>query len=101
MHQCLQIDEILAPIFAELDAGYVFDSRVVVPPRILHRDVETLQTLAGLARTCRAFRERALDILWRDIPDLYILIESLLPTQLLSYDEARNELSQISPTGRS
>ncbi|OSD00459.1 hypothetical protein PYCCODRAFT_1426500 [Trametes coccinea BRFM310] len=92
MHQCLKIDEILAPIFAELDAGYVFDSQIIVPPRVIHPDIEALRTLAGLARTCTAFHERALDILWRDIPDLYVLIESLVPARFLRYDETKNKL---------
>ncbi|KAH9885280.1 hypothetical protein C8Q73DRAFT_718273 [Cubamyces lactineus] len=94
MHQCLCIEEILAIIFAELD-GHVMDPRIHSPERILYRHPESLKTLAGLARTCRAFSESALDVLWREIPDLYVLVKHLLPAQRLSYDEVECKLSVL------
>ena len=91
MHQCLCIEEILSVIFAELD-GYVMNPRIRSPKHILYRHLESLKTLAGLARTCRAFHGPALDILWREIPDLYVLVRHILPERRLLYDEAECKL---------
>lgn len=38
---------------------------------------EGLKTLASLARTCRLFHEPAINVIWRDIPDLLPLIHTL------------------------
>lgn len=70
MHDCLFIQEIVSAIFEELDE-YVYDE--TIPEWIKYRQDESLQTLAALARTCRTFQGPALDILWRDIPDLSVL----------------------------
>ncbi|KAI9067955.1 hypothetical protein FKP32DRAFT_1588147 [Trametes sanguinea] len=94
MHQCLQIEEIIAAIFTQLDE-YVIDPQIVVPPRVLHRDTVAVQTLASLASTCRTFREPALDVLWRSIPDLNVLIESFMPTELLIYDRVYRQLYML------
>ncbi|KAL1948573.1 hypothetical protein VTO73DRAFT_12648 [Trametes versicolor] len=91
MHQCLQIAEIVSQIFSELD-GHVYDTRMRFPTRIVHRNESTLRTLAGLARTCRAFKEPALDVLWREIPDLFVLVKHLMPVELLKYDAASSVL---------
>ena len=91
MHQCLCIEEILFDIFAQLD-GHVMNPRISSPERILYRHPESLKTLAGLARTCRTFNGPALDILWREIPDLYVLVKHLLPERRLLYDEVECKL---------
>ncbi|KAI0372462.1 hypothetical protein BV20DRAFT_964055 [Pilatotrama ljubarskyi] len=96
MHQCLQIAEIVSSIFAYLD-GHEYDRRVRYPPRIRHRSPSVLRTLAGLTRTCTAFLEPALDVLWREIPDLSILINHLMPAELLRFDETTGALSLSEP----
>lgn len=91
MHRCLQVFEVISQIFSEID-GHVYDTRMRYPTRIRHREAAALRTLAGLARTCRAFKEPALDVLWREIPDLFVLIKHLMPEELLRYDEESSEL---------
>ena len=63
MHRALQIEEVLSDIFHHFspDIG------------ILWRE-ETIPELAALARTCRAFKEPALDILWRVLHHLSPLL---------------------------
>ncbi|KAH9847312.1 hypothetical protein C2E23DRAFT_849222 [Lenzites betulinus] len=92
--QCLQIAEIFSQVLFELD-GYVYDSRIPCLPRIQHRQESTLRALASLARTCQAFKEPALDLLWRDIPDLFVLVKYILPESLLKYDESSKTLTLI------
>ncbi|KAH9858661.1 hypothetical protein C2E23DRAFT_799529 [Lenzites betulinus] len=93
--QCLQIAEIFSQVLFELD-GYVYDSRLIpCLPRIQHRQESTLRALASLARTCQTFKEPALDLLWRDIPDLSVLVRYLLPEDLLKYDESSKILKLI------
>ena len=58
MHHALEIQEILSNIF---------DHRLS-PYRRVTAD------LAALARTCRAFKEPALDLLWRELNDLSPLV---------------------------
>ncbi|OJT06592.1 hypothetical protein TRAPUB_2553 [Trametes pubescens] len=86
MHHCLRIGEIVSQIFYELDS-HIYDTRMRFPRRIVHRSESALRTLAALARTCQAFREPALDVLWREIPDLFVMINHLIPAELLGYDE--------------
>ncbi|KAG1738983.1 hypothetical protein EDB19DRAFT_868139 [Suillus lakei] len=62
MHVCLLPTEILLHIFTIVDEGYRWRSRV---------------PLAALARTCRNFKEPALDILWKDISGFGPLISCL------------------------
>ncbi|KIK21402.1 hypothetical protein PISMIDRAFT_681337 [Pisolithus microcarpus 441] len=72
MHHCLRITEILHLIF-----GYLVDEKVTntnVAGAIRHKDI------AGLARTCKAFMDPALDILWRTQSSLSPLI-MCLPAQ--------------------
>lgn len=59
MHQALKIDELLVHIFTNL---WEVDSSTTEEDEDLYHDV--YPTLASLARTCRTFHERALDILW-------------------------------------
>ena len=63
MHRTLQVPEILSTIFDRC------------PPRVLsaYPCKESSSDLAALARTCRAFKEPALDVLWRVLVDLYPL----------------------------
>ncbi|KII89921.1 hypothetical protein PLICRDRAFT_29123 [Plicaturopsis crispa FD-325 SS-3] len=62
MHQCLQILDIIALIFAEVAADDNTQSRA---------------TLAGLARSCRAFQEVALDLLWSKLTSVLPLLRSM------------------------
>ncbi|KAG2364902.1 hypothetical protein BDR07DRAFT_1482063 [Suillus spraguei] len=64
MHICLLPPEILLHIFAIYNKGYgLLGSHV---------------TLAFLARTCKTFKEPALDILWQDIDGLEPLISCIV-----------------------
>ncbi|KII86182.1 hypothetical protein PLICRDRAFT_700299 [Plicaturopsis crispa FD-325 SS-3] len=67
MHHCLQISEVLSCVFSMLSP---------------HGD------LARLARTCRAFRDPALDILWNSLSGLEPLIHTL-PADL--WEKRRSE----------
>ncbi|GJE84044.1 hypothetical protein PsYK624_001190 [Phanerochaete sordida] len=58
MHPCLQISELQVHIFE-------------------YCKVDGLRALAALARTCRAFYEPALDILWRELDNVSPLIKCL------------------------
>ncbi|KAI0632317.1 hypothetical protein C8Q77DRAFT_1125019 [Trametes polyzona] len=85
MHRCLQIEEVLRIIFTNVD-GYEYDARIPCPARVKRRRASSLRALASLARTCKTFKEPALKVLWRDIPDPYILIRYLMPEGLLRFD---------------
>ncbi|KAI0356922.1 hypothetical protein OH77DRAFT_1519843 [Trametes cingulata] len=87
MDHCLQIDEIVSVICSNLD-GHDYDSQIRYPTRIRSRKGSSLRALAALARTCRALQEPALDVLWREIPDLFILVKHLMPAELLRFDDA-------------
>ena len=63
MHHALEIQEILSDIF------------VYYSPLVLGKKVTA--DLAALARTCRAFKEPALDMLWRELVDLSQLARCL------------------------
>ncbi|RPD70852.1 hypothetical protein L226DRAFT_222042 [Lentinus tigrinus ALCF2SS1-7] len=45
------------------------------------RTESALRTLATLACTCNMFREVAQDVLWREIPDIFVLVRYLLPRE--------------------
>ena len=70
MHHALEIQEILSNIF---DHFFPVDDRAAAT------------NLAALARTCRAFKGPALDLLWRSLDDLSPLARCL--------PEASHELS--------
>ncbi|KAI0327493.1 hypothetical protein GY45DRAFT_1373103 [Cubamyces sp. BRFM 1775] len=93
MHICLQIEEVHTAIFAELE-DHVYHTWIPRPARIIRRRPETLRTLAILARTCRAFKEPALNHLWREIPDPSVLVESLLPSELFKYDSESDDMTR-------
>ena len=57
MHRCLIIQEILSIIFENLSSRHNLDQ-------------VSQSTLAGLARTCKAFHEPAIKALWVRIPNL-------------------------------
>ena len=63
MHHALEIEEILSNIFGHF--SLTDDIATAVP------------SLAVLARTCRAFKEPALDVLWRTLGDLSPLARCL------------------------
>ncbi|KAG2036104.1 hypothetical protein BDR03DRAFT_960788 [Suillus americanus] len=64
MHVCLLPPEILLHIFAIYQEDY--------------GPLSSRATLASLARTCKTFKEPALDILWKDIDGLEPLISCLI-----------------------
>ncbi|KAF8124950.1 hypothetical protein EV363DRAFT_1353197 [Boletus edulis] len=66
MHHSLDIPEILYNIFGHLapDQGWSWT----------YDQLPGIRTLAKLARTCRAFKEPALDVLWSELPDFSALM---------------------------
>ena len=80
MHHCLRITEIVVKIFEEVDE-YAYDP--LIPGWATQRCSASTSALAALARTCSIFKEPALKQLWRDVPDLSILIIHLLPPELV------------------
>ena len=78
MHHALEIQEILSNIF-------FYCSPVLSPNLSPHFHKIVFPALAALARTCRAFKEPALDALWRELIDLSPLVRCL--------PEASNRLS--------
>ena len=67
MYRALEIEEILFDIFQRLSLPYTH-----------HPDsIGVASDLAALARTCRAFKEPALDLLWRTLVDLSPLARCL------------------------
>jgi len=85
MHPALLISEVVLAIFDALDSA-------------TYRDVLTRrQTLSVLARTCHAFCDSALDLLWEDLPDVRYLTKTLpeRPVELVA-DEAAYTPSECS-----
>jgi len=83
MHICLLPVEILLDIFASID----LDSP----------DFES--TVAVLARTCRKFKEPALDILWRDVAGFKPLIPYLpsgVGGQIISKEDLKKSRKLVS-----
>ncbi|KIK34224.1 hypothetical protein CY34DRAFT_652528 [Suillus luteus UH-Slu-Lm8-n1] len=58
MHQALFVCEILLNIFTHVDQ---------FPPSSYHPKSSAWKSLAALARTCKRFREPAMDLLWADM----------------------------------
>ena len=67
MHRCLQIQELLSIVF----------EYVHVPRKALEDDPLSASSLARLARTCKAFQDPALDILWHSQDSLAPLLKCL------------------------
>ncbi|KAF8441724.1 hypothetical protein L210DRAFT_3644963 [Boletus edulis BED1] len=77
MHHALEIQEILLNVFSHL------------PPD------DAAPELASLARTCRAFKEPALDVLWEELRDLSPLTRCLPETShQLSPDNRKRSFSR-------
>jgi hypothetical protein len=62
VHPCLLVSEILVNIFAEVNE---------------RDEEEAARTLAALCRTCRAFREPAMKVLWAHLGTLVPLIRCI------------------------
>lgn len=69
MHHALEIQEILSNIFEHCSPP--------VPPIYSYHYETATPDLAALARTCRAFKEPALDVLWRALIDFSRLARCL------------------------
>ena len=69
MHHALEIHEILLNIFHHCDR------KLDLTSTFLEREISHL---AVLARTCRAFKEPALDVLWEELSDLSPLARCIL-----------------------
>lgn len=78
MHHCLYLEEILRVIFDYVDAHEYDPVRFIV----IRRKAAS-EALAALARTCRTFQGPALDVLWREIPSLFVLIGYLMPLDII------------------
>lgn len=85
MHRCLLLSDILYPIiqFIQQDDELLEDGTCNDDPSPLGK-----QTLASLARTCRAFTSPALDMLWTRLDSLDPLIK-LLPSRIWSKEPSR------------
>ncbi len=88
MYLCLTIDEILEIIFEYVD-GHDYVEGL---PTIKCRKKSALTTLAALARTCKTFRGVAQDVLWREIPDISVLVRYLLPKKARNYRASESTL---------
>ena len=75
MHRALEIQEILSNIFSHCSYSEQLDDKPY-PLNVHHRGKAALD-LAALARTCHAFKDPALDALWRDLIDLSPLVRCL------------------------
>ncbi|KAH7922679.1 hypothetical protein BV22DRAFT_1197245 [Leucogyrophana mollusca] len=83
MHNCLLITEILQAIFSSLEPT---TSRMTSNFGGDHQDLgETRRSLSFLARTCRAFYEPAMDVLYAELGTLDPLVRGL-PTDLWDMD---------------
>lgn len=78
MHECLCIDDIMRVVF-----GFVDEHEYDSTQGLYVRQEHSLRMLAALSRTCHTFKDPALDVLWREIPDLYVLIKSHIPSHFL------------------
>ena len=72
MHRAFYVEEILVDIFAHCYA---------VPPNVWPKG---RKVLSALARTCKTFKEPALDILWSELSNLGPLVRCLPEASYLS-----------------
>jgi len=87
MHICLLPVEILLDIFASIDSG-----------RRGWDTTRNMSTVAVLARTCRKFKEPALDTLWKDVTGFKPLILCLpggVRGQIISKEGLKNSQEQL------
>ena len=96
MHQCLTIVEILEIILEYIDGHNYVEGL----PQIECRKESAIRTLAALACTCKTFRDLAQDMLWREIPDIFVLIRYLLPRKIRNYKASERTLVRQCPTLR-
>ena len=83
MHQCLCIDDIMRVVF-----GFVDEHEYDPAKGVYVRQEHSLLMLSALCRTCQTFKDPALDVLWREIPDLFVLIKSHIPSRLQGIKKA-------------
>ncbi|KAF8124937.1 hypothetical protein EV363DRAFT_1177218 [Boletus edulis] len=76
MHHALQIPEILLNIFGHCSDRFDYD-------------------VAALARTCRAFKEPALDVLWEELFELSPLVRCVPEASLSSKYSIHRSLTRI------
>jgi hypothetical protein len=74
MHISLLATEILLHIFAIIHDDFGRDSRTI---------------LAALARTCRTFKEPALDMLWRNIDGLKPIVSCMPELAVVQTEEGK------------
>lgn len=79
MHQCLQTLDLIVLIFTE----------IANEPRIFK---SSRRDLARLARTCRAFHEVALDLLWEEQRGMLPLLRCMAPDL---WDEERRSMGRV------
>ncbi|KAG9316244.1 hypothetical protein JVU11DRAFT_2271 [Chiua virens] len=72
MHHALQLDEILLHVFSYCHSHCVKTQNVG-----RRGDCFSTAELAALARTCRTFKEPALNVLWLELTDLSPLARCL------------------------
>lgn len=89
MHPCLTVQEILANIFASYSYSYTGEAFTGIKKYSLHAQDRRL--LAHLARTCKAFSEPALDVLWHTQTSIVPLVRCL-PSNALEIDAKREIL---------
>ena len=81
MHQALHIEEILLHIFS-----YCYKRVRRSLPRLEYKRCYANIYLATLARTCKAFKEPALDMIWAELDDLTPLVRCL-PSEVVNQPE--------------
>jgi len=77
MHPVLNIPEILYKIFKLL-----LDDETISQKDALAGVAYPPQTLPGIARTCKAFLEPALDVIWHSVPTLAPLLQYIPANRL-------------------
>jgi hypothetical protein len=91
MLHALQIEEILLDIFS-----YCYTLVRRWPPRTTRRQRWYANVhLVALARTCKTFKEPALDMIWADLDDLTPLIRCLPETSWVELEGVRTFRSYL------
>lgn len=94
MHRCLCIDDIMRVVF-----GFIDEHEYDPTEGVYVRQEHSLRMLSALSRACHMFKDPAMDVLWREIPDLYVLIKSHIPRRLQGIKKA-NLVSLVLLFGR-
>lgn len=87
MHQALLIPELLPEIFKFLHVS--LHEKTTFGPHIWYAVPNSRKCLAALARTCKAFHEPAMDLLWSEIDVLESLLGCVPRLHPLIYDDGR------------